>query len=133
MQFLRKVGVVLPQGPTISLLGIYPKDASTSHKDTCSTMSITTLFLVARNRNNLDVPQLKNGLRKCSTSTRWSANQLFFLKGIMSFDGKWVEPETIIMGEVTQSQRACMVCSHLPVDINHKVQAPCYIPQIHRS
>jgi hypothetical protein len=39
-QFLRKLGIVLPQDQAIPLLGIYLKDTPTSHKDTCSTMFI---------------------------------------------------------------------------------------------
>jgi hypothetical protein len=31
------------------LLGIYPKDALPSHKDTCSSMFIAALFEIARN------------------------------------------------------------------------------------
>ena len=37
-QFLRKLGIVLPEDPRISLLGIYPDDAPTFNKDTCSTI-----------------------------------------------------------------------------------------------
>jgi hypothetical protein len=34
--FVRKLDMVLPEDPTIPLLGIYPKDFPTSKKDTCS-------------------------------------------------------------------------------------------------
>jgi hypothetical protein len=37
-QFLRKLDIVLPEDPAILLLGIYPEDAPTCNKDTCSTM-----------------------------------------------------------------------------------------------
>ena len=47
--FLRKLEIVLPQDPAIPLLGICPKGAPTSHKDTCSTMSTVALFIIARN------------------------------------------------------------------------------------
>jgi hypothetical protein len=33
--FLRKLNKVLPEDPTISLLGIHPEDAPTCNKDTC--------------------------------------------------------------------------------------------------
>jgi hypothetical protein len=39
-RFLRKLGIVLTQDPAIPLLGIYPKDTQTAHKDTCSAMLI---------------------------------------------------------------------------------------------
>jgi hypothetical protein len=42
------LGIVLPEDPAITLLGIYPKDAPTHNKDTCSTMFIAALFIIAR-------------------------------------------------------------------------------------
>jgi len=41
-RFLRKLDIVLPEDPAIPLLGIYPKDAPTYNKDTCSTMFIAS-------------------------------------------------------------------------------------------
>jgi hypothetical protein len=40
--------IVLPEDPAIPLLGIYPEDAATCNKDTCSTMFIAALFIIAR-------------------------------------------------------------------------------------
>ena len=47
-QFLRKLGNNFPQDPVIPLLGIYPKDAQSCHKDMSSTMFIAALFVIAR-------------------------------------------------------------------------------------
>jgi hypothetical protein len=47
--FLRKLDIVLPEDPTIPLLGIYPEDVPTSKKDTCSTMFIAALFTILEN------------------------------------------------------------------------------------
>jgi hypothetical protein len=47
-QFLRKLNTVLPEDPTIPLLSIYP-DVPNGKKDTCSTMFIAALFIIARN------------------------------------------------------------------------------------
>ena len=46
--FLRKLDIVLPEDPAIPLLGIYPEGAPTCNKDTCSTMFIAALFIIAR-------------------------------------------------------------------------------------
>jgi hypothetical protein len=46
---LRKLGIILPQDPAIPLLDIYTKDASLYHRDTCSTMFIAALLIIARN------------------------------------------------------------------------------------
>jgi hypothetical protein len=39
---------VLSEDPAIPLLGIYPEDAPTCNKDTCSTMFIAALFIIPR-------------------------------------------------------------------------------------
>jgi hypothetical protein len=51
---------VLPQDPVSPLLDIFPKDAPTLTKDTCSTMFMAALFVI-ETANNLDGHQLKNG------------------------------------------------------------------------
>jgi hypothetical protein len=51
--FLRKLDIELPEDPAIPLLGIYPEDAPTCNKDTCSTMFIAALYIIARNWKEL--------------------------------------------------------------------------------
>jgi hypothetical protein len=46
--FLRKFDIVLLENPAIPLLCIYPEDALTCNKDTCSTMFIAAFFIIAR-------------------------------------------------------------------------------------
>jgi hypothetical protein len=46
--FLRKMDIVLPEDPAIPLLGIYPEDVPTVKKDSCSTVFIAALFIIAR-------------------------------------------------------------------------------------
>jgi hypothetical protein len=40
--------IVLLEDLAIPLLGIYPEDVPTGKKDTCSTMFIAALFIIAR-------------------------------------------------------------------------------------
>jgi hypothetical protein len=54
----------IPEDPAITLLGIYPEDILTYNKDTCSTMFIAALFLIARSWKKTDASQQKNGYRK---------------------------------------------------------------------
>jgi len=42
------VDIILPEDIAETLLGIYSIGASTYDKDTCSTMSIAVLFIIAR-------------------------------------------------------------------------------------
>jgi hypothetical protein len=60
--FLRKLDIVLlPEDPTISLLGIYPKDAPAYNTDTCSIMFIAALFIIARSWKQ----------PRCSSTEEW--------------------------------------------------------------
>jgi hypothetical protein len=52
--------IVLPQDPAIPLLGIYPKDAPTYNKDTCSTMFIEAIFIIARSWKEPIFPSTEN-------------------------------------------------------------------------
>jgi hypothetical protein len=74
-RFLRKLDI-LPEDPTIPLLEIYPEDVPTGKKDTCSTMFIAALFIIARSWKELRCPRQRNGYRKCGTFTQWSTTQL---------------------------------------------------------
>ena len=46
--FLRKLDIVLLEDPAIPLLSIYPEDGPTGKKDTCSTMFIVVICIIAR-------------------------------------------------------------------------------------
>jgi hypothetical protein len=58
-QFLRKLAIVLPEDPAIPLLDIYPEDISTGNKDTCSTMFIAALIIIARSWKEPRCPSTK--------------------------------------------------------------------------
>ena len=47
---------VLPEDPAIPLLGVYPEDVPTGKKDTCSTMFIAALFIIARKLERTQMP-----------------------------------------------------------------------------
>ena len=51
----------------------------------------------------LDVPQWKNGYRKCGSFTQ--SNSAIKAEDIMSFARKWMELENIILSEVSQTQK----------------------------
>jgi hypothetical protein len=63
--------IVLLEDPAIPLLGIYPEVVPIGKKDTCSTMFIAALFIIAEFGKNPDAPQQRNGCRKCGTFTQW--------------------------------------------------------------
>jgi hypothetical protein len=61
---LRKLDIVLPEDPTIPLLGIYPEDVPTDNKDTCSTMFIAALFIIARSWKEPRCPSTEEWIQK---------------------------------------------------------------------
>jgi hypothetical protein len=62
--FLRKLDIVLLEDPAILLLGIYPEDVPTYNKDTCSTIFIAALFIIARSRKEPRCPSRKEWIQK---------------------------------------------------------------------
>ena len=63
-RFLRKLDIILPKDPAIPLLGIYPEDAPICNKDTCSTMFIAALFIIARSWKKPTCPSTEEWIQK---------------------------------------------------------------------
>ena len=97
--------IVLPEDPAIPLLGIYPEDVPTCKKDTCSTMFIAALFIIARSWKEPRFPSTEEWIQKMwyiYTMEYYSAiKKIKFMKVL----GKWLDLEGIILSEVTQSQK----------------------------
>jgi hypothetical protein len=105
LQFLRKLGILLPENPDIPLLDIYSKAAPTCNKDTCSTMFIAALFIIAIIRKEPRCPSTEEWIQKM-----WFIYIMEYYSAIknnefMKFAGKWWELENIILSEGTQSQK----------------------------
>ena len=75
-QFLRKLAIVLPEHPVTPLLGIYPREAPAYKKDTCTTMFIAALFIIARSWEEPRCPSVDEWIQNCGTFTQWSTTQL---------------------------------------------------------
>jgi hypothetical protein len=97
--------IVIPEDPLILLLGIYPEDAPTCNKDTCSTMFIVALLIIARSWKEPRCPLTVEWIQKM-----WYIYTMEYYSAIknnkfMKFLGKWMDLEGIILSEVTKSQR----------------------------
>jgi hypothetical protein len=97
--------IALRDDPAIPLLGIYP-DVPTGKKDTCSTLFIAALFIIARSWKE----------SRCLSTEKWIQKKMWYIytieyysdikkKKIMKFLGKWMDLEGIILSEVTQSKK----------------------------
>jgi hypothetical protein len=102
--FFRKLDILLPEDTAIPLLGIYAEDTPICNKDTCSTMFITALFIIARSWKEPRCPSTEEWIQKM-----WQIYTMKYYKAIkynefMKFLGKWMALTDIILSEVTQSQ-----------------------------
>ena len=103
--FLRKLDIVLPEYPAIPLLGMYLEDVPTGNKDTCFTMFIAALFIIARSWKELSCPSTEEWIQKM-----WYIYTMEYYSAIknnefMKFLGKWMDLEYNFLSEVTQSQK----------------------------
>jgi hypothetical protein len=64
------------EDPPIPLLCIYPEDIPTGKKDTCSTMFIAALFIIARSWKERRYPSTEKWIQKIRIFTQWSTTQL---------------------------------------------------------
>jgi len=102
---LRKWDIEIPEDPAISLLGIYPKDVPTYNKDTCSTMFIAALFIIASSWIGPRCPSTEEWIQKMWYIYTMEYYSTIKNNDFMKFIGKWIELENIILSEVTQSQK----------------------------
>jgi hypothetical protein len=95
--------IILPGDPSIPLLGIYPEVAPTCNKDTCSTMFIAALFIIARSWKESRCPSTVECIQKI-----WFIYTIEYYTAIksnefMKFLDKWMDLEDVILNETTQS------------------------------
>jgi hypothetical protein len=97
-RFLKKLNIDLPYDPTIPFLGTYPKECESGYyKDTCTPMFIAALFTIAKLWKQ----------PRCPTSNKWIKKMRYLYtmefysamkkNEILSFTGKWMELENIIL------------------------------------
>ena len=93
--------IVLWEDLAIPLLVIYSEDVPTGNKDTCSTMFIAALFIIARSWKEPRCPSTEEGIQ-----IMWYIYTMEYYSAIkndefMNFLGKWMELENISLSEVT--------------------------------
>jgi hypothetical protein len=97
--------IILLEDSVIPLLGIYPEDAPTCKKNTCSTMFIAALFIIARSWKK----------PRCHSTEKWIQKMWYIYtmeyyttiknNEFMKFLDKWMDLEDITVSEVTQSPK----------------------------
>ena len=97
--------IVLLEHPAIPLLGIYPEDVPTGNKDTCSTMFIAALFIIARSWKEPRCPSTEEMIQKMGYIYTMEYYSAIKNNEFMRFLGIWMYLEDSILSEVTQSQK----------------------------
>jgi hypothetical protein len=106
----------LPYDPAIPLLGIYPKECNTSYsRGTCTPVFIAALFTVAKLWKQPRCPTIDKWIKKM-----WYLYTVEFYSAmrkneVLSFAGKWMELENIILSKVSQAPKTknhmfCFTC-----------------------
>jgi hypothetical protein len=104
-QFLRKWDIILLEDPAIPLLVIYPEDVPTGMKETCSTIFIAALFIIARSWKEPRCPSTEKWIQKMLYNYTMEYYSAIKRNEFMKFLGKWVDLEGIVLSEVTQPQK----------------------------
>jgi hypothetical protein len=56
--------IILPEDPEIPLLDIYPDEIPSGNKNTCSTMFLAALFIIARSWKEFKCPSTEEWIQK---------------------------------------------------------------------
>jgi hypothetical protein len=104
-RLLKNLNIDLPYDPAIPLLGVYPKEYNIGYsRGTCTPVFIAALFTIAKLWKEPRCPTTDECIKKM-----WYLYTMEFYSAVMkneilSFAGKWMELENIIMSEVSQAQ-----------------------------
>jgi hypothetical protein len=87
------LGNNLPQDPVIPPLGICTKNTSSYQKETCSTIFIVALFIIARKWKQLTSPSIKEWMNKMWYNYTVEYQSLFKKKRYQKgkFASKWMK------------------------------------------
>jgi hypothetical protein len=77
----QKIEHSIPENPAIPLLSIYPENAPTSNKGTCSTMFIVALFIIARSWKEPKCPSTEEWIQKM-----WYISTMEYYSAILNND-----------------------------------------------
>ena len=104
VRFLKKLEIELPYDLAIPLLGINT-EKTRIERDTCTTMFITALFIIARTWKKPKCPSADEWIRKL-----WYIYTMEYYSGIKknTFESvlmRWMKLEPIIQSEVSQKEK----------------------------
>ena len=102
-RFLKKLKILLPYDPAISLLGIYP-EKTIIQKESCSTMLTAALFTIARTWKQRKCPSTDEWIKKMWHIYTMAYYSAIERNKIELFLVSWMDLETVIQSEVSQKE-----------------------------
>ena len=100
-----KIGNSSIRRSSISLPGIYPEYVPTCHMDTCYTVFIEALLIIARSWKSLRCPSTEECIQKMWYIYTMECYSAIKSNDFMKLLGKWMELGNITLSEVTESQK----------------------------
>ena len=94
----------LPYDPAIPLLGIYP-EKSMILKDICTPMFTVALFAIAKTRKQLKCPSTEEWIKKTWCIYTMECYSVVKYNEIMPFVATWMYLGTVILSEISQSEK----------------------------
>jgi hypothetical protein len=105
-RLLENLNIDLPYDPAIPLLGIYLKECNTGYsRGTCTPTFIAVLFTIAKLWKQPRCPITDEWVKKMWYFYTMEFYSVMKKNEILSFAGKWMELENIILGEVSQAHK----------------------------
>jgi hypothetical protein len=104
-RLLKNLNTDLPYDPAIPLLGIYPKECNTGYsRGTCIPMFIAALFTIAKLWKQPRCPTTDEWIKKMCYLYTTEFYSAMMNDEILSFAGKWLQLEIIILSKVSQEK-----------------------------
>jgi hypothetical protein len=109
---LKNLNIDLPYDPAIPLLAIHPKEHNKGNsRGTSTPMFIAALFTIAKLWKQSRCPTIDDWIKRMWYLYKMEFYSAIKKSEILSFEGKWMELENIILSKVSQAHRPKSICS----------------------
>ena len=105
-RYLKKLKMDLPFDPGIPLLGMYPKEPKTLiRKNICILMFIAALFIITKIWKQPKCPSIDEWMKQLWDVYTMAYYSAIKKKKILPFLTAWMDPENIMLSEISQSEK----------------------------